>query len=63
MKIYLNNDVAKGSVLKEKNIKFIRLQKAMKSEDYKLILGKKLKKSLKKNTPLKKTILLISNEK
>lgn len=52
--IYLNNDVAKGSVLKEKDIKFIRLQKAMKSEDYKLILGKKLKKSLKKNTPLKK---------
>lgn len=52
--VYLNNDLSKGSILKDHHIKFIRLQKGIKSEDYKFILGKKLKISLKKDTPLKK---------
>lgn len=52
--IYLKADSNKGSIIFKENLKFIRQQKGLKSEDYKLILGKKLKVSLKKNTPLKR---------
>ena len=55
--IYLKENMNKNATIKEKNIKFIRHQKGLKSEDYKSILGMKLKLNLKKNTPLKKKYL------
>ena len=49
----------KNATIKEKNIKFIRHQKGLKSEDYKSILGMKLKLNLKKHTFEKKISILI----
>ena len=50
--IYIAEDIKKGDVLNSKNLRIIRPGKGLPPKFYEIFLGKKVKKNLKKGTPI-----------
>lgn len=51
--VYLNCDLKKGSIIKEKNLSLLRPLEGIDARDYYQLIGKKLKQDIKKYEPLK----------